>query len=148
MLTIAIPVDATNRVYHDNPCSAPLFAVYEIEGNRKDMRYRHAFTRLNPWKKVEGEMVTDPKVRDCSCDETTVKDPHHISDHYALLEVLGKCNYLLADRYCFNTVNTMRNVGIRLHKMPPFVTRIEQAIHHFIIGANYADHLQHIHPAS
>lgn len=148
MPTIAIPVDATNNVYHDNPCSAPLFAVYEIEGSRKEIRYRHAFTRLNPWKKVEGTMVTDMSVRNCSCDDDTSQDPHHISEHYALLEVLGKCDYLLANRYCLNTVKMMRNVGIKLHRFPPFVKRIDQAIHHFIIGADIADHVQHIHPAS
>jgi predicted Fe-Mo cluster-binding NifX family protein len=146
-MIVAIPMDAMMRVYHYNPCSATMFALYEVSGNRKDIRYRYIDTRLNPWEKHEGDMVRDPKMKACSCEGDMAQDPHHISEHYALLEVLGKCDYLLVDQYCLNTLYTMRNVGIKIHKVPPFVKTSEEAINHFLIGTEIAEHLRYIHPA-
>lgn len=147
-MMVAIPMDAMMRVYHHNPCSAPLFALYEITGERKDIRYRYVETRLNPWEKHEGDMVRDQVMKTCSCDYEKSKDPHHISEHYALLEVLGKCDYVLVDQYCLNTLYAMKNVGIKIHKIPPFLKTAEEAIHHFLIGAEIAEHLRYIHPVS
>jgi predicted Fe-Mo cluster-binding NifX family protein len=147
-MIVAIPMDAMKRVYHYNPCSATMFAIYDIIGDRKDIRYRHIETRLNPWERNEGPMVRDPKMKACECEADFTKDPHHISEHYALLEVVGKCNVLIADQYCLNILYAMKNVGIKIHKIPPFLKTPEEAINHFIIGANLADHLQYINPAS
>jgi len=147
-MIVAIPMDAMKRVYHYNPCSATMFAIYEIVGDRKDIRYRHVETRLNQWEKHEGPMVRDPKMKACECEMDYAQDPHHISEHYALLEVIGKCNILIVDQYCLNILYAMKNVGIKLHKIPPFLKTAEEAINHFIIGANLADHLQYINPAS
>lgn len=147
-MMVAIPMDAMMRVYHYNPCSAITFALYEVSGERKDIRYRFVETRLNPWEKHEGQMVRDPKMKACECESDLSQNPNHISEHYALLEVLGKCNYLIVDSYCLNTLYAMKSVGIKIHKIPPFVKTGEEAINHFIIGANLADHLQYINPAS
>jgi hypothetical protein len=40
----------------------------------------------------------------------------------------------------------MRNVGIKIHKIPPFIKSAEEAINHLIIGVGIADNLQQIHP--
>lgn len=147
-MMVAIPMDARMRVYHQNPCSATMFALYELSGDRSHIRYSHKDTKLNPWEKAEGEMVRDPDMKNCSCDSEKSKDPHHISEHYALLEVIGKCDYLLANQYCLNTLYSMRNVGIKVYKIPPFVKTADEAMHHFIIGSELTDNLRHIHPAS
>jgi len=147
-MMVAIPMDARLRVYHHNPCSAPMFALYELKGDRKEIRYRHLETKLNPWEKSDGEMVRDPIMRSCDCDSQTAQDPHHISAHYALLEAIGKCDHLIVDQYCLNTLYAMRNVGIKIHKVPPFVKTAEEAINHFVIGSEITDNLRHIHPAS
>lgn len=147
-MIVAIPMDARNRVYHYNPCSCTLFALYELTGHRKDMRYRHLGTKLNPWEKYDGEMVKNRAMKECVCDAEKSKDPHHISEHYTLLEAIGKVDYLIVDQYCLNTLYTMKNVDIKIHKVPPFVKTAEEAINHFIIGVNLADHLQYINPAS
>ncbi|HEX5330644.1 hypothetical protein [Sulfuricurvum sp.] len=147
-MIVAIPLDPKERVYHNNPCSCTMFSLYEVSGNRKDIRYRHMETKLNPWQKYSGNMVNDPKMMSCECESTLAKDPYHISEHYALLEVIGKCNTLIVDQYCLNTLFAMKNVGIKLHKVPPFVKTAEEALNHFIIGAEIADHLRYIHPAS
>ncbi len=147
-MIVAIPIDTLNRVYHYNPCSAAMFALYELTGARNDIRYRHLESKLNPWKKCDGEMVCDPKMKESSCDKEKSQDPHHISEHYALLEVLGKCDYLITGQYCLNTFYAMRNVGIKIHKIPPFMKTTHEAMNHFIIGAEIADNLQHIHAVS
>lgn len=147
-MMVAIPMDAMMRVYHHNPCSAAMFALYRLTGDRSDVRYTHVDTKLNPWEKSEGEMVRDPQMKNCSCDAAKSKDPHHISEHYAILEVIGKCDYLLVNKYCLNTLYAMRNVGIKVHKLPPFIKTAHEAMAHFIIGSEITDNLRHIHPAS
>lgn len=147
-MKVAIPMDARMGVYHHNPCSATMFALYELTGGRTDVRYAHVDTRLNPWERSDGEMVRDPLIKSCSCGPEKSKDPHHISEHYALLEAIGKCDYLLADRYCLNTLHAMKNVGIKIHKLPPFVKTANEAMDHFIIGSEITHHLKYIHPAS
>ena len=147
-MLIAIPLDSQQRVYHHNPCSAPMFALYQLSGDRSHVRFRHVDTKLNPWQKVSGEMVCDSAIKECSCDSEKTKDPHHISDHYALLEAIGKCDCLLVDQYCLNILYALRNVDIKIYKLPPFIKTAHEAMHHFIIGTNITDDLRHIHPAS
>ncbi|MDD5053041.1 MAG: hypothetical protein PHO27_09960 [Sulfuricurvum sp.] len=147
-MLVAIPMDAMMRVYHNNPCSATMFAIYEVVGERRDIRYRYVDTRLNPWEKHEGEMVRDPRMKACECELDLSKDPHHISEHYALLEVIGKCDYIIVDLYCLNTLYAMRNVGIKIHKIPPFLKTAEEVINHFVIGTEIAEHLQYVHPVA
>lgn len=148
IMIVAVPLDTQERVYHYNPCSCAMFSLYEVIGNRKDIRYRWIGTKLNPWEKHSGDMVNNPTMRACECESSLAKNPYHISEHYALLEAVGKCDTLIVDQYCLNTLFAMKNVGIKLHKIPPFVKTAVHAIEHFIIGANLADHLQHINPAS
>lgn len=145
-MMVAIPMDAMMRVYHHNPCSTPMFALYEVRGERTNIRYRYVETRLNPWERDAGEMVRNPKMKTCSCENALSQNPHHISEHYALLEAIGKCDYLIVDSYCLNTLYAMRNVGIKIHKIPPFARTAQEAIEHFVIGAEIAEQLQYIHP--
>lgn len=147
-MIVAIPVDARMRVYHHNPCSATMFALYKLTGERTDVQYAHVDTKLNPWERSNGEMVRNPEIKTCSCGNDKKNDPHHISEHYALLEAIGKCDYLLVNQYCLNTLYAMRNVGIKIHKLPPFVKTADVAMEHFIIGSEITDHLKYIHPAS
>lgn len=147
-MIIAIPMDTIKRVYHYNPCSASMFALYEVSGDRKDIRYRFVENRINPWEKHEGAMVRDPKMKECACESDLSKNPYHISEHYALLEAIGKCDYLIVDSYCLNTLYAMKNVGIKIHKIPPFVKTPEEAIYHFLISNEIAGDLRYIHPVA
>lgn len=146
-MIVAIPLDNKKNVYHHNPCACTMFSLYEVVGNRKDIRYRYIETKLNPWEKYSGDMVSDPKMIACECETTLAKNPHHISEHYALLEVIGKCHTLIVDQYCLNTLYAMKNVGIKLHKVPPFIKTAVHAIEHFVIGTEIAEHLRCVHPA-
>lgn len=146
-MIIAIPLDAKEKVFHHNPCACAMFSLYEVSGDRKDIRYRHIETKLNPWEKYAGEMVKDPQMISCQCDSAMAQNPHHISEHYTLLQVIGKCHTLIVDQYCLNTLYAMKNVGIKLHKIPPFIKTASAAIEHFVIGTEIAEHLRYVHPA-
>ena len=147
-MIVAIPMGENNRVYHQNPCTSPSFAMYEVKGRRDDIRYRYLETKANPWKRSDGDMLHDPVMKACECGTDVAGDIHHVSEHYVLLEAIGRCNYMIVDQYCLNTLHALKNVGIKIHKVPPFVKTAEEAINHFIIGAEIADNLQNIHPAS
>lgn len=145
-MIVAIPMDASEQVYHFNPCSAESFSLYEISRQHADISFHHTGNTPNPWKTAEGKMVHSPIVKSCSCDVSAINDAYHISEHYALLEVIGRVAYLIVDQCCLNTYHVMRNVGIKIHKIPPFIKSAEEAINHLIIGVGIADNLQQIHP--
>lgn len=146
-MIVAVPLDSKGNVFHNNPCSCTMFSLYEVSGNRKDIRYRHLSTTLNPWEKYSGDMVSDPKMQACECESAMSQNPYHISEHYALLEAIGKSNTLIVDQYCLNTLYAMKNVGIKLHKIPPFVKTPSAAIEHFVVGTEIVEHLRYVHPA-
>jgi predicted Fe-Mo cluster-binding NifX family protein len=72
----------------------------------------------------------------------------HICEHYALLETISNCNYLLASNYCENTFNTLSKGGIIIFKIPRIIKNIDIAIKNFLIGASFANKLQNIHHIS
>lgn len=146
-MIVAIPMDARKSVYHYNPCSCTMFSLYEVVGDRKDIRYRYLETKLNPWERHAGDMVKNPTMMACECESDLAQNPQHISEHYALLEVIGKCNTLIVDQYCLNTLYAMKNVGIKLHKVPPFIKTPAEAIEHFVVGTEIVEHLRYVHPA-
>lgn len=147
-MVVAIPMNGRERIYHHNPCSCTQFALYEIVGERQNIQYRFIESRLNPWQKYDGEMIKNSTMIECGCDHDKTKDPQHISEHYILLEVIGKVDYVIVDQYCLNTLSTFKNVGIKIHKIPPFIKTAKEAMNHFIIGVQLADNLQHIHAVS
>lgn len=144
-MIVAVPIDTREHVYHDNPCTSMMFALYEVSGERQEVRYRHIETRFNPWEKYKGDMVKDPKMKSCACESHMSRNPFHISEHYVLLEAIGKCDTLIVDQYCLNTLHAVKNVGIKIHKIPPFLKTPSEAIEHFIIGTEITNHLHCVH---
>ena len=147
-MLVAIPLDTDFCIYHGNPSTAPHYALYTIEGERSDLRFKLSRTAPNPWVKNGCDHANDEAVRNCACPAERAEDMHHIADHYVILEAIKGCEYLLAGTFCRNTVKTLRNGGIKTYKIPPFIHNSDKAIKHFLIGENYADTVQHIHHAS
>lgn len=146
-MIVAVPMDARERVYHDNPCTSTLYSLYDVSGDREEVVYRYLETRLNPWERYGGEMVKDPAMKACECQGIVSKDPSHISEHYIMLQAIGKCDVLIAGRYCLNTLQAMKNVGIKIHKVPPFVKTASDAIEHFVIAAGITRYLGCVRPS-
>lgn len=146
-MKIAIPLDKELLLYTDNPFTAPKFAIYLIDGNKSDISYSLLNTVDNPLYIDECDIAYD-KQKLCACDDSCKNDIKHICEHYALLEVISSCSYLLADKYCKNTLNSLKNGGIKIFRIPSIIKRTDIAIKNFLIGAFLASNIQNITNAS
>jgi len=146
-MKIAVPFSQQLELYRDNPSTAPKFGIYEIVMEKSRVGISLLSVEMNPWCKTACGLF-DTSSTNCTCDEERQKDIRHITEHYALLEVLAGCSYLLADRFCDNTKRALTNGGIHLFKFPSVIRTTENAIKNFIIGASLANTVEHVYYAS
>ena len=146
-MKIAVPLKDTFTFYHLNPFTAPKFAIYNIEGDRLNLTYGLSSVVENPCKNINNGEFEEKQIL-CDCDEKQCTNIHHIFEHYALLDAIGGCSYLLADRYCDNTTRALNNGGIKMFKIPPIINMIDSAVKNFILGASLASTFKHIHHVS
>jgi len=146
-MKIAVPFSRQLELYRDNPSTAPKFGIYEIVMDKRKVAISLLSVESNPWCE-DGCTIFDGDAAACACDESRKHDIRHITEHYALLEILGGCSYLLADRFCENTKRALHNGGISVFKYPSVIRTTENAIKNFIIGASLANTVEHVHYAS
>lgn len=146
-MKIAIAMTSNNRVYHNNPCTAPKFAIYTIDKENMQVSFSLSAIFDNPVSTKNSQAFTDEE-KNCDCSIERQKDFSHACEHYALLDVIGGSTYLLADKYCQNTLKSLNNGGVSIYKIPTIIHDVDIAIKNFLIGANYANTFQHIHHAS
>lgn len=146
-MKIAVPFSQELELYRQNPSTAPKFGIYEIIQDKREVAISLLCIEKNPWCKGNCENF-DSDSANCACDESRQKDIRHITEHYALVEILKGCSYLLADRFCENTKRALNNGGIRVFKYPSIIRTAENAIKNFIIGASLANTVEHVHYAS
>ncbi len=147
LMKIAVPVNNLLSFYHLNPFTAPKFAIYSIDGDRSNVTFGLTSVVDNPWISRNRGTFEKSQIL-CSCDSTACTDLGHISEHYALLEAIGGCKYLLVDHHCDNVTRAMKNGGVQVYKIPPIIHKIDTAIKNFILGASLASTFKHIHYAS
>jgi len=147
-MKIAVPFSQQLELYRDNPSTAPKFGIYEIIMEKSRVDISLLSVEANPWCGNTSCDCFDNDAVHCACDEKRKHDIRHITEHYALLEVLGGCSYLLADRFCENTRRALTNGGIHLFKFPSVIRTTENAIKNFIIGASLANTVEHVYYAS
>ncbi|HHD78581.1 MAG TPA: hypothetical protein ENK98_02915 [Epsilonproteobacteria bacterium] len=148
-MNIAIPLNHNLSFYHDNPITAPQFAIYYID---RDSKKNHIHTSLdfiaaNPLNIINQGKYSASQIK-CVCEVEKCSDIHHISEHYLLLESINGCEYLLADHYCNNIQRALINGGISIYKIPPFIHKPDNAIKNFLLGALFASTTKQIHYAS
>lgn len=146
-MKIAIPLNGALTLYHLNPCTAPKFAIYTIEGDKSHLTFSLLKVVDNPWCIADYDGF-DPEQVACRCQPERRRDIRHISEHYTLLDAIGGCSYLLADHFCDNTSRALGNGGVKVFKIPPVIRETDNAIKNFLIGAELADTVKHIHHAS
>ena len=146
-MKVAIAMTSNHNVYHNNPCTAPKFAVYTIEKEDKQIRYALSAVFDNPALAKNAHTFTDAEIY-CRCNIDQQNDFSHACQHYALLDVIGGSNYLLADKYCQNTLRSLNNGGVAIYKIPSIINKVDIAIKNFLLGAHFASTVQHIHHAS
>jgi predicted Fe-Mo cluster-binding NifX family protein len=146
-MKIAVPVNDTFTFYHRNPFTAPKFAIYSIEGDRSHLTFSLSCVVDNPRNGINEGEFEESQIA-CDCDSKQCTNMHHVFEHYALLDAIGGCSYLLADHYCDNTSRALNKGGVKVFKIPPIIHRIDSAIKNFLIGASLASTFKHIHHAS
>ncbi|MEJ2467868.1 MAG: hypothetical protein P8Y65_05790 [Campylobacterales bacterium] len=146
-MKIAVPFSQELELYRRNPSTAPKFGIYEIVTEKRRIAISLLVIERNPWCSGSCD-VFDAESANCACDEARQKDIRHITEHYALVEVLKGCSYLLADHFCENTRRALNNGGIRVFKYPSVIRTAENAIKNFIIGASLANTVEYVHYAS
>ena len=147
-MDIAIPTDENLAIYHDNAYTAPKFTIYSIYlQDKTNIRISRKSIIDNPLYRVKCNSFCEDQIK-CDCDIDSSKNLRHLYEHYALLDIISGCSYLLANRYCDNVARTMDKGGICIYKIPPIIKEVEMAIKNFLIGASLANRIQHIHHAS
>ncbi len=146
-MKFALPLDKDGLFYRFNPCGADTFSIYTVHKEKEMLTYALLNSVANPWHNIEGATCSH-LAENGGCDAELKNNIEHILDHYAMLEVLSRCDYLLGDNFCDNTRKALRNAGIKAYNVPPFLTEIKKIITHFLIGVNVADSSGNIHYAS
>jgi len=146
-MKIAVAMDLDHTFYHKNPSTAPKFAIYTIKGEKSEVTYALSAIFENPWYSKKANIIQNEEIN-CECSIERQEDLDHACSHYAVLDVISGCSYLLADHYCNNTLKALKNGGVSIFKIPFMIRDIEIAIKNFLIGALYASTVQHIHHAS
>lgn len=147
-MKIALPVNDTLTLYKDNPHTAPRFAIYDVVTTKNKEVYFSLHSVIeNKFSQLKNAEF-DEKERHCDCDILRQENLRHKCDHYAILELIGECSYLLANKYCNNTKKSMEQGGVKMFKIPPIINTLNTAIKNFIIGDSIANKIKQIHYAS
>lgn len=147
VMKIVIPLNNDLNFYHDNPITAPRFAIYNIDIKRSHVSSSLETIIENAWNSTNNGKFQMSQIQ-CACDKNKCSDIEHITEHYFLLDSIGDCDYLLADHYCDNINRALDNGGITIYKIPPFIHKSDYAIKNFLLGVSLANTIQNIHHAS
>lgn len=147
-MKIALPVNDTLTLYKNNPHTAPKFAIYDVNTeDGEDVYFSLHSVIENKYSRLKNSEF-DTNETNCDCDLQRQENLRHMCDHYAILDLIGECSYLLANKYCKNTKKSMEQGGIKMFKIPPIINSVNIAIKNFIIGGSIARKITNIHYAS
>lgn len=146
-MKIAIPVNDLLNVYKHNPHTAPKFVIYTLVKTDDEVHFSLDSILDNRLSSYKNNTFCSEETMG-NCTSKNKNDIMHQCEHYSILEMIGGCSYLLANRYCENTKKTMQQAGIKIFKIPSIINRTDIAIKNFIIGGSIASKIQHIYNAS
>lgn len=142
-MKVLIPVKNQTDVYHDNLFRAPLFAVYSVENKNSNFHCSLIDVIQNPYSShfnygtalYENNMICDTE--NCSLQ--------HLQEHYNLSKEMDIYDYVLTDHCCETMTSALKEKGINIYKISPFLQKSDIAIKNFLLGASLASTIQHIH---
>ena len=142
-MKVLIPVTNQTNVFHDNLFRAPQFAVYSIDNKSSNVYCSLMDVIQNPYSYLfnndkslcENHGICDP-------DNCTLQ---HLQEHYSLTRNMDSCDYILADHFCETMTKALKEKGINIYKISPFLHKSDIAIKNFLLGVSLASTLQHIH---
>ena len=142
-MKVLIPIRNQTDVYHDNLFRAPLFAVYSVDRESYNVYYSLVDVIQNPYS-YHTYNDKDLCERNNICDLANCT-LHHLQQHYSLSRNLDICDYVLANHCCETMTKALKEKGINIYKISPFLQKSDIAIKNFLLGASLASTLQHIH---
>lgn len=110
-MKIAIPVKDEHLNFFGNAGHTPKFAIYEMNGGGMFRSFKLSEVIENPRTDLDHDH--DDEDHQCSHDDA---DEEHIAQHDRMGLALEECNYLVVNRACKNTVNSMKAHGINVVK--------------------------------
>lgn len=146
MIKVLLPLTKNKMVYHDNFFKAPYFGIFTINSQNC-----YVYCRLETFIPNSYNCVYEENPLLCAnhgmCNQTQCT-LQHLEEHYDFSKNIDGCDYVLADRYCETMFDALKQGGITLYKLSPFLQTAEIAIKNFLIGVSIASTLQHIHVTS
>ena len=110
-MKIAIPVKDESLTFFGNAGHTPAFAIFEMSGAGMFRSFKLNVIRNNPRNDIDHEHEDENHQCDHKHD-----DAEHIAQHFKMGEVLEDCDYIVVSRACKNTVNAMKNYGVKIVK--------------------------------
>jgi len=140
-MKIAVPLNKEKKVYHDNPWTAPSFAIYSVTEEDEELIYDRVAEKENP------RFGYDPTACSDNCSDAVKADLSHISDHRTILESVRGCRYLVAETYCNNVEKVLGESGIELYRLPPIVKNPDLAVKNLLVNLKFTDNVQKVKKA-
>lgn len=108
-MKVAIAIQESSTDFFANGGHAPRFAIYSRKSNKASEPFLFETIRANP--------RTD-RVLDIPEDHCPHGDEHGeaTKEHFNMAKTLEDCDYLVAKRVCQNSVEALRNYGIKIKK--------------------------------
>lgn len=111
MIKIAIPVKDDSMQFVGNAGHTPKFAIYSVIGSGMFKSFKLEQIIDNPRSDLDHH--DDEEHHQCNHDHN---DPEHIAQHDKMGTALKSCDYLVAQKACKNTVNSMKPYDISIIK--------------------------------
>jgi len=108
-MKIAIAIKENSSEFFGNGGHAPRFTIYTRKSNKVNDPFLFESIRTNP--------RTD-RVLNIPDDHCPHGDEHGeaTKEHFTMAKTLEDCDYLVAKRVCQNSVEALRNYGIKIKK--------------------------------
>jgi len=110
-MKISVPVYGEDLIFFGNAGHTPFFAIFNLNGTGMFKSFTLDSIRKNPRTDLDDH--SHDEGHSCSHDHD---DEEHVRQHQVMADVLKDCDYIVVNRACKNTVNSMKNIGVKVVK--------------------------------
>ena len=110
-MKIAIPVKDEKLTFFSNAGHTPKFAIYKLNGSGMFRSFNLEAIIQNPRTDIDHDHAEEE--HDCNHAHD---DEEHIAQHNKMGAALSDCAYIVVQKACKNTANSLASQGIKLVK--------------------------------
>jgi len=121
-MIIAIAVKDESLTLFGNAGHTPKFAIYEMSGSGMFKSFKLKEIRDNPRTDLDHD---EDEHHQCGHD---ANDQEHINQHNKMGVALDGCNYIVVQKACKNTANSMKAKGISIVKYAGDATKADAVL--------------------